>query len=87
MELCNKGKVRNVYKSDDNKLKIKTTNRFSCFDRYICDIPDKAKNLNHFNNKLKSFLKSGYELNAVANDFIKELFKLLYPKNKQFYLY
>jgi phosphoribosylaminoimidazole-succinocarboxamide synthase len=38
-----RGKVRDVYKCEDDKLCIIASNRLSSFDRYICDIPGKGE--------------------------------------------
>ena len=37
------GKVRILEKISDNKILIKTTDRQSAFNKYICDIPNKGK--------------------------------------------
>lgn len=48
MKLTRKGKVCDIYDLGDMLL-LKYTNRLSAFDNYICDIPDKGKNLARIN--------------------------------------
>jgi len=63
------GKVRSIYENtiNTNLLLMKATDRLSCFDRYICDIPYKGIVLNKISiwwfNKTK---------NDVPNHFLKE---------------
>ena len=46
LELLHRGKVRDSYKLDDNKLLMIASNRLSAFDRSICYIPFKGQLLN-----------------------------------------
>lgn len=43
LKLIRKGKVRDLYEQEENKILIHTTDRLSAYDRNICEIPYKGK--------------------------------------------
>ena len=43
LKLIRKGKVRDLYEQEENKILIHTTDRLSAYDRNICEIPYKGR--------------------------------------------